>query len=278
MSINVVVSSTAAGVSVSGGTAVSIQIGGGIGPAGFISPPGTATNAFGVFQLTAGDGITISTSAGTFQVASYNTTQIANLAAVSSVAGRTGAVVLQAADITAGTFAHARLPAISYTALENVPLTFTPSTHTHDAAAISSGTIAYARLPSISYTALENVPLTFAPSTHTHSTADIQSFSAEAALAAPVQSVQGRTGTITLTRADLTAAQATHVHAVSDVTNFTNVANVVSVYGITGEVEITGSGIVSVSKSGNTISINAAASTATVAAVAAVWPALVLGG
>jgi hypothetical protein len=278
MSINVVVSSTAAGVSVSGGTAVSIEVAGGVGPAGFITAPGTATNAFGVFQLAAGNGITITTSAGQFQIASYSTTQVANLAAVSSVAGRTGAVVLQAADITAGTFSVARLPTISYTALSDVPLSFVPSAHTHDASAIATGTLAVARLPTISYTALSNVPVSFAPSTHTHSTADIQSFTAAAAAAAPVQSVQGRTGTISFTRADLTAAAATHTHAVSDVTNFTNVANVVSVYGVTGAVEITGGGIVSVSRAGNTISINAAASTATAAVVAAIWPALILGG
>jgi hypothetical protein len=177
MSIQVVVSSTAAGVSVSGGTAVAIAvssvsasvpitISGGIGPAGFIVDPGTASSAFGTFQLAAGDGITISTSVGQFQIASYGTAAVSSLAPVQSVAGRVGAVQLQASDVTAGTFAIARIPTISYTALANVPATFSPaahthstaditgitasfaaSSHTHDAAAIASGVINVARLP-----------------------------------------------------------------------------------------------------------------------------------
>jgi hypothetical protein len=166
MSINVVVSSTAAGVSVSGGTSVAITVGGGIGPAGFIVAPGTATNAFGTFQLAAGDGITISTSAAQFQIASYGTTAVASLAPVQSVAGRVGNVVLQAGDVTAGTFAIARIPTISYTALANVPVTFSPSAHTH-------------------------------------STSDVVSFTAAAAAAAPVQSVAGRSGAVTLAKADV---------------------------------------------------------------------------
>ena len=177
MSIQVVVSSTAAGVSVSGGTAVAITVGsvsasvpvtvgGGIGPAGFIVNPGTASSAFGTFQLAAGDGITISTSVGQFQIASYGTAAVASLAPVQSVAGRVGAVQLQASDVTAGTFAIARIPTISYTALANVPATFSPAAHTH-------------------------------------STSDVASFTAAAAAAAPVQSVAGRSGAVTLTKADV---------------------------------------------------------------------------
>ena len=166
MSINVVVSSTAAGVSVSGGTSVAITVGGGIGPAGFLVAPGTATNAFGTFQLTAGDGITISTSAAQFQIASYGTTAVSSLAPVQSVAGRVGAVQLQASDVTAGTFAIARIPTISYTALANVPATFNPSSHSH-------------------------------------STSDVVSFTSAAAAAAPVQSVAGRSGAVTLAKADV---------------------------------------------------------------------------
>ena len=172
MSINVVVSSTAAGVSVSGGTSVAITVGsvgatvpvtvgGGIGPAGFLINPGTATNAFGTFQLTAGDGITITTSAAQFQIASYGTSAVSSLAPVQSVAGRIGNIALQASDVTAGTFAMARIPTISYTALADVPTSFVPVAHTH-------------------------------------STSDVVSFSVAAAAAAPVQSVAGRTGVITV--------------------------------------------------------------------------------
>lgn len=212
MSIQVVVSSTAAGVSVSGGTAVAITVdsvsasvpvtvGGGIGPAGFIVNPGTASSAFGTFQLAAGDGITISTSVGQFQIASYGTAAVASLAPVQSVAGRVGAVQLQASDVTAGTFAIARIPTISYTALAGAPTSFSPSAHTH-------------------------------------STADVVAFTAAAAAAAPVQSVAGRSGAISLTAADVSGlasvatsgsytslsnapasfAPSTHTHALADLT------------------------------------------------------------
>ena len=220
MSINVVVSSTAAGVSVSGGTSVAITVsgstaaavtvGGGIGPAGFLINPGTATNAFGTFQLTAGEGITISTSAAQFQIASYGTTAVSSFAPVQSVAGRVGSVVLQASDVTAGTFAIARIPTISYTALANVPATFGPSAHTHSTSDVVSFTAAAAAAAPVqsvagrsgavslavadisglaavassgSYTSLQNIPATFSPSAHTHSTADITGFSASFAAA-----------------------------------------------------------------------------------------------
>jgi hypothetical protein len=231
VSINVVVSSTAAGVSVSGGTSVAIavsggntaaiSVGGGIGPAGFIVNPGTATNAFGTFQLTAGDGITISTSAAQFQIASYGTTAVSSLAPVQSVAGRVGNVTLQAGDVTAGTFAVARIPTISYTALANVPTSFAPSAHTHgtadiasfsgsfavaghthDASAITSGVLELARIPTIGYTALSGVPATFAPQAHTHSTADIAGITASFASASHthgyVQVINGLTGTVSI--------------------------------------------------------------------------------
>lgn len=226
MSINVVVSSTAAGVSVSGGTAVAITVGGGIGPAGFITAPGTSTNAFGTFQLTAGNGITITTSAGQFQIASYNTTQAASFAPIQSVAGRTGNVVLQAADVTAGTFAIARIPTISYTALSNVPTSFVPAAHTH-------------------------------------STTDVVSFTAAAAAAAPVQSVQARTGAVVLTRADITAAAEVHTHSTADIVAFTSAAAeaapVQSVAGRTGAISLAAAdvtGLASVATSGSYTSLS----------------------
>lgn len=170
-------------VSVSG-TSVGVTVQSGIGPAGFLAVPGTATNAFGTFQLVPGNGITITTAAAQFNIASYSTTQAASFAPVQSVAGRTGSVVLEAADVTAGTFA-------------------------------------IGRIPTIGYTALSGVPTTFAPSSHTHSTTDVVSFTAAAAAAAPVQSVQARTGAVVLTRADITAAAETHMHAASDITSGT---------------------------------------------------------
>jgi hypothetical protein len=260
MSINVVVSSTAAGVSVSGGTAVAITVGGGIGPAGFVVAPGTATNAFGTFQLTAGDGITISTSASQFQIASYGTTAVSSLAPVQSVAGRVGNVTLQAADVTAGTFAIARIPTISYTALANVPATFSPSAHTHsttDVVSFTSAAAAAAPVQSVagrsgavslavadvaglaavassgSYTSLQNVPATFAPSAHTHGTADITGISSSFAAASHTHDAAAiSSGVLELARiptigytalsgVPATFAPQAHTHSTADVVGLT---------------------------------------------------------
>jgi hypothetical protein len=240
VSINVVVSSTAAGVSVSGGTSVSItvsggnttaiSVGGGIGPAGFLNNQGTATNAFGTFQLAAGDGITISTSVGQFQISSYGTAAVSSLSPVQSVAGRVGAVQLQASDVTAGTFAIARIPTISYTALANAPTSLNPSAHTHSTSDVVSFTAAAAAAAPVqsvagrvgaislavadvgglaavassgSYTSLQNIPAIFAPATHTHTASQVTDFTTAAAAAAPVQQVAGRTGDIVISTSDV---------------------------------------------------------------------------
>lgn len=222
MSVTVnVVGQTAVSVSVAASTSVSVVASGGIGPAGFLTVPGTSTQAFGTFQLQAGDGITVSTANGQFLISSYPSTAVSSLAPVQSVAGRTGSILLQASDVTAGTFAIGRIPTIGYTALSGVPTEFTPASHTHDAAAISSGTLSIARVPTISYTALSNTPATFTPSAHTHSTTDVVAFTAAASAAAPVQSVQSRTGAVVLTRADITAAAEVHTHSTADIVGLT---------------------------------------------------------
>jgi hypothetical protein len=222
MPVNVnVVGETAVSVSVAASTSVSVVASGGIGPAGFITVPGTATLAFGTFQLMPGAGITVSTADGQFLISSYPSTTVSSLAPVQSVAGRTGNVVLQASDVTAGTFAIGRIPTIGYTALSGVPTAFQPVTHTHDASNVAAGVLSIARVPTISYTALSNVPSTFAPSAHTHSTTDVVGFTSAAAAAAPVQSVQSRTGAVVLTRVDLTAAAAVHTHSTTDIVGLT---------------------------------------------------------
>ena len=208
-------------VNVSPATSVSVVASGGIGPAGFLTVPGTSTQAFGTFQLAAGDGITVSTANGQFLISSYPSTTVSSLAPVQSVAGRTGTIVLAASDVTAGTFAIGRIPTIGYTALSGVPTAFAPASHTHDASDVASGTLLIARIPTISYTALSNTPTTFAPSAHTHSTTDVVAFTAAASAAAPVQSVQSRTGAIVLTRADITAAAEAHTHSTADVVGLT---------------------------------------------------------
>lgn len=220
VSVNVV-GETAVSVSVAASTSVSVVASGGIGPAGFITVPGTATLAFGTFQLVPGDGITVSTADGQFLISSYPSTTVSGLAPVQSVAGRTGNVALQASDVTAGTFAIGRIPTIGYTALSGVPTAFQPASHTHDASEVAAGVLSIARVPTISYTALSNVPSTFAPSAHTHSTNDVVAFTSAAAAAAPVQSVQSRTGAVVLTRADLTAAAVVHTHSTADIVGLT---------------------------------------------------------
>ena len=287
MSINVVVSSTAAGVSVSGGTSVSIAVsggntaaitvGGGIGPAGFLINPGTATTAFGTFQLTAGDGITISTSAAQFQIASYGTAAVSSLAPVQSVAGRVGAVQLQASDVTAGTFAVARIPTIGYTALSGVPVEFVPASHTHDASAVASGTLSVARIPTISYTALANVPATFAPQAHTHGTADITGFSGTFAAGNHTHDAAAITsGVLELARiptigytalagVPATFAPAAHTHSTADVVGLTASFSqaghshdyVRILNGLTGTVTIAGGAGVTVSTASSSITISA---------------------
>ncbi|NBX72713.1 MAG: hypothetical protein EBQ89_00240 [Alphaproteobacteria bacterium] len=178
--------STAASVSVTpDGTGVSVSASGGIGPTGWLTPAGTSANLYGVLQLVAGKGVTISTTSGQFTIASYDVTAVSGYAPVQSVVGRTGNVVLQAADITSGTFAIGRIPTISYTALSDVPQAFPPSSHTH-------------------------------------STTDVVSFTAAAAASAPVQSVQGKTGAITLSRLDLTAAASVHTHSTADIVGITS--------------------------------------------------------
>lgn len=223
MPVNVnVVGETAVAISISPATSVAVVASGGIGPAGFLTVPGTSTLAFGTFQLVPGPGITVSTTDGQFLISSYPSTTVSGLAPVQSVAGRTGSVVLQASDVTAGTFSIARIPTIGYTALSGVPTAFEPVTHTHDASAVAAGTLSIARIPTISYTALANVPATFSPAAHTHSTADVVGLTAAAAAAAPVQSVQSRTGAVVLTRADITAAAEVHTHSTSDVAGLTS--------------------------------------------------------
>jgi hypothetical protein len=86
--------------------------------------------------------------------------------------------------------------------LQNVPATFVPAAHTHDAAAITSGVLELARIPTIGYTALSGVPATFAPQAHTHSTAEVvgltASFSQVAHAHQYVQVLNGLTGTVSI--------------------------------------------------------------------------------
>jgi hypothetical protein len=116
-------------------------------------------------------------------------------AAVSSVAGKTGAVSLEGADITSGTVPIARLPvatsgtstSISVVRADDARLSDprTPTTHVHAGTDITTGTVPLARLPVVA-TGVNSAtgvvrgddarlsdPRT--PTTHNHSGADITS-------------------------------------------------------------------------------------------------------
>jgi hypothetical protein len=147
------------------------------------------------------------------------------------------------------------------------PTTFPPSTHTHAAADITDFTTAVEAVsPPADWNTLANKPSTFPPSTHTHVASDVTDFSTAAAAAAPVQSVAGKTGTVTLAKADVglsnvdntsdtnkpisSATQSaldgkaatSHTHTASQVTDFNTAAAaaapVQSVNGSTGTVTV----------------------------------------
>lgn len=101
-------------------------------------------------------------------------------AAVTSVAGKTGAVALTPTDVGAAA-----------------------ATHTHTAADITSGTMAPARLGTGSASAS-----TFLAGDQTYKTPPY-----------PVTSVAGKTGAVALTNTDVGAAAASHTHAASHITS-----------------------------------------------------------
>jgi hypothetical protein len=147
------------------------------------------------------------------------------------------------------------------------PTTFPPSAHTHQASEIVDFTSAVEAVsPPADWNTLANKPSTFPPSSHGHVAADVSDFSTAAAAAAPVQSVAGKTGSVTLAKADVglgnvdntsdtnkpissatqTAldgkAALSHTHTASQVTDFNTAAAaaapVQSVNGNTGTVTV----------------------------------------
>jgi hypothetical protein len=147
------------------------------------------------------------------------------------------------------------------------PTTFPPSAHTHQASEIVDFTSAVEAVsPPADWDTLANKPSTFPPSSHGHVAADVSDFTTAAAAAAPVQSVAGKTGTVTLAKADVglgnvdntsdtnkpisSATQSaldgkaalSHTHTASQVTDFNTAAAaaapVQSVNGNTGTVTV----------------------------------------
>ena len=220
--------------------------------------------------------------------------EVANLTSVAnvvSVQGRTGAVSLTAADVSASSDTHAhnyvqalnaQTGNLSIVAGSNVTVTTAAGSIT-----IASGGGGVGNVTSVAGRT-GAVVLTVS---------DIGNITS----VANVSSVQGRTGVVSLTTADVSAASATHAHnyvqalnsqtgslsivAGSNVTVTTAAGSITiagssgGVSGVnsqTGSVSIVGGGIVNVSSSGGTVTISASGSTQ--AAVAALWPALILGG
>jgi hypothetical protein len=162
-------------VTESGGSTISLNV-------------GAAVNlGMPALLVQAGANITVTTSSGSFTISGPPP----SVQAVQSVQGRTGAVLITAADVGAAS-----------------------ASHSHNVTQVSglSGVAA-----SGSYTSLSNIPSSFQAATHTHSAAEISPI---------VTSVQGRTGAVTLTVTDLTAAAATHTHAYAAVSHTHGTASI----------------------------------------------------
>jgi hypothetical protein len=156
---------------------------------------------------------------------------------------------------------------IAWDNVTDKPTTFPPSSHTHVAADITDFTSAVEAVsPPADWNTLANKPSTFPPSSHGHVAADVSDFATAAAAAAPVQSVAGKTGSVTLAKADVglgnvdntsdtnkpisSATQSaldgkaatSHTHTASQVTDFNTAAAaaapVQSVNGNTGTVTV----------------------------------------
>lgn len=122
-------------VVVSGDTAVSVNVTGGVGPAAVVG-----TSVYGVQQFKGGTNISIASGDGSITINGP-------VIPVESVAGRTGAISLTRADISglavvAGTG--------SYTSLANIPTTFATAPHTHSTSDIVSFAAAVGSIASAS--------------------------------------------------------------------------------------------------------------------------------
>lgn len=112
------------------GVYVELGVSGGSGSSGssYTLPNATTSTLGGVIV---GSGLNV--SSGTIS------------AAVTSVAGRTGAVTISASDVS-GLGSLATASSVAYSSLTGTPTSFTPSSHTHAASDITSGTLSQARL------------------------------------------------------------------------------------------------------------------------------------
>jgi hypothetical protein len=128
---------------------------------------------------------------------------------------------------------------LAWTNVTDKPTNFPPSSHTHVAADVTDFAAAVAAVsPPVDWNSLTGKPATFAPSAHTHPISDVTNlqtaldgkaasshthaanqvtdFNTAAAAAAPVQSVAGRTGAVTLAVADVSGAVASSDSRLTD--------------------------------------------------------------
>ena len=202
-------------VSVSSGAqstnAVQVQLSPGIGPSIVVN--GTSTSIVGTAGINpfiAGDNITITTTGGGITV-------IGRDPPVYSVNGKSGTVVLSAADVTAAEAYHTHTisevsgfsaAVASFSPVQSVAgRTGVVSLTTTDVSGFTSAVRTFSRVQSVSgKTGV--VSLT---------TTDVSGFTAAVQAFSRVLSVQGKTSDVVLSVLDITAAAATHTHAMSDI-------------------------------------------------------------
>ena len=231
-------------------------------------PVNTVNGQAGTVLLTSTD---VSAASAVHAHVASDITNLTSVANVVSVNGQTGVAVLNSTNVSAASAVHTHVMAnitdlafpvssvngkTGTVSLTITDLTAAAVSHTHVASDITNLT-SVANVVSVNgYTgvvALTTADITAAAATHTHSMAEV------ADITFPVNSVNGKTGTVVLTNVDVSAAATSHTHVASDITNLTSVANVVSVNGITGTPAIVGGVGVTVSTSGSSITIEAAA-------------------
>lgn len=193
-----------------------------------------------------GNNVTVTTTSGVFTIAAAD-------APVSSVNGKTGAVVLNATDVGAAsnTHGHSYVQSLnSLTGTLNVLAgsNITISTSSSGITIVGSaggGTTGGAvssvngRTGTVTLVASD---VSAASASHTHVVANITDFATGVRSNQSVSSVNGRTGTVTLVASDVSAASASHTHVVANITDFATEAAkhgpVSSVNGRTGTVTL----------------------------------------
>ena len=204
-----------------------------------------------------GNNVTVTTTSGVFTIAAAD-------APVSSVNGKTGAVVLNATDVGAAsnTHGHSYVQSLnSLTGTLNVLAgsNITISTSSSGITIVGSaggGTTGGAvssvngRTGTVTLVASD---VSAASASHTHVVANITDFATGVRSNQSVSSVNGRTGTVTLVASDVSAASASHTHVSANVTDFATEAAkygpVSSVNGRTGTVTLVASDVSAASAS-----------------------------